>query len=95
LKKENNDVLNLAATLEHPGKNMNMEVYTTEPSVHFYSGNFLDEASSGKNGVPFRKQAALCLETQHFSDSPNKPHFPSTILEPGKQFRSTTVYKFS
>jgi aldose 1-epimerase len=94
LKKENNDILGLAATLQHPENKMRMQVFTTEPSIHVYSGNFLN-GSIGKNGVPFKKQAALCLETQHFSDSPNKPHFPSTMLEPGEQFESTTVYKFN
>lgn len=93
LKKDDSDDLLLAATLEHPRKIMQMKVYTTEPSVHLYTGNFLGN-EEGKNGVPFKKHAALCLETQHFSDSPNQSHFPSTLLEPDKQFRSETIYKF-
>ena len=69
-----------------------LEVYTTEPGLQFYTGNFLD----GKftvNGVAVKYRTALCLETQHFPDSPNKPDFPSTILQPGQEYHTTTIYK--
>ena len=72
-----------------------MEVYTTEPGIQFYSGNFLDGTNVGKGGVPYRHRAGFCLETQHFPDSPNHPDFPSTVLRPGQEMRSTTVYRFS
>jgi aldose 1-epimerase len=71
-----------------------MEVFTTEPGVQFYSGNFLrDEPGKGGRVYPYR--GGLCLETQHFPDSPNHPHFPSTVLRPGKTFTSKTAYRFS
>jgi aldose 1-epimerase len=73
-----------------------MEVFTTEPGIQFYSGNFLDGTlTNTKNGQRYVKHAALCLETQHFPDSPNQPSFPTTILKPGETYRHTTVYKFS
>lgn len=73
-----------------------MEVFTTEPGLQFYSGNFLDGTLSfTKGGHPYIKHGALCLEAQHFPDSPNQPHFPNTILKPGETYRQTTLYKFS
>ena len=73
-----------------------MEVFTTEPGVQFYTGNFLDGTLGfTKNGRKYVKHGALCLETQHFPDSPNQPAFPNTILRPGETYRHTTVYKFS
>lgn len=73
-----------------------MEVLTTEPGLQFYSGNFLDGTLTGtKSGQRYEKHAALCLETQHFPDSPNQPSFPNTILQPGETYRHTTIYKFS
>jgi aldose 1-epimerase len=73
-----------------------MEVFTTEPGIQFYSGNFLDGTlTNTKKGQKYVKHAALCLETQHFPDSPNQPSFPTTILKPGETYRHTTVYKFS
>ena len=71
-----------------------MEVYTDEPGMQFYSGNFLDGSITGCNGVIYRKHFGLCLETQHFPDSPNHPEFPNTILQPGEEYRQKTVYKF-
>lgn len=72
-----------------------MEVWTTEPGLQFYSGNFLDGTlTDTKGGVKYVKYGALCLETQHFPDSPNQPSFPATILKPGETYRHTTVYKF-
>jgi aldose 1-epimerase len=86
--------LELAARVYEPKSGRVMEVLTTEPGVQFYSSNFLD-GEKGKNGHIYNKHAALCLETQHFPDSPNHPDFPSTILRPGQTYHSHTVYKFS
>jgi aldose 1-epimerase len=71
-----------------------MDVYTTEPGIQFYSGNFLDGSITGKNGKLYNKRDGLCLETQHFPDSVNKPRFPSTVLNPGEVYTQTTVYRF-
>jgi aldose 1-epimerase len=71
-----------------------MEVFTDEPGVQFYSGNFLDGTLSGHKGVVYKKHMGLCLETQHFPDSPNHPEFPNTILRPGEEYKQKTVYKF-
>ncbi|MFL5785775.1 MAG: aldose epimerase family protein [Bacteriovoracaceae bacterium] len=84
-----------AATLYDPSSGRFMEVWTTEPGLQFYSGNFLDGKLTGKNGDAYVKNDGLCLETQHFPDSPNHPNFPSTILRPGNKYTSTTVYKFA
>lgn len=87
--------LSLAARVYEPTTGRVMEVYTTEPGVQFYSGNFLDGTLTGKGGHAYQKRSGFCLETQHFPDSPNKPEFPSTILRPGETYRSRTMYKFS
>jgi aldose 1-epimerase len=71
-----------------------MEVYTNEPGIQFYGGNFLAGKDTGKNGKVYPYRGALCLETQHYPDSPNKPAFPSTILEPGQEYYSICIYKF-
>ena len=84
----------LAARVREPESGRIMEVYTTEPGVQFYSGNFLDGVA-GKNGHIYKQRFGFCLETQHFPDSPNQPGFPSTILRPGATYRSRTMYKFS
>jgi len=68
---------------------------TTEPAIQFYAGNFLDGSITGKGGAVYRKRHALCLECQHFPDSPNKPQFPTTVLKPGERYTQTTVYRFS
>jgi len=86
--------LSLAAEVYEPGSGRAMEVWTTEPGVQFYSGNFLDGTVHGKEGKVYGHRSAFCLETQHFPDSPNHPAFPSTVLKPGQRFHSTTVYKF-
>ena len=70
-----------------------MEVYTTQPGLQFYTGNFLDGTFTNRDGTPIKQHTALCLETQHFPDSPNKPNFPSTILKPGGKYHSVTIYK--
>jgi aldose 1-epimerase len=71
-----------------------MEVYTDQPGVQFYSGNFLKGNLKGKGGVTYNQHAGFCLETQHFPDSPNQPKFPSTVLRPGDTFKSVTEYRF-
>ena len=86
--------LSLAARVEEPNDGRVMEVRTTQPGIQFYTGNFLDGSIKGKKGVVYARRSALCLETQHFPDSPNKPKFPSTVLKAGATFKSTTVYKF-
>lgn len=83
------------AVLSESTSGRRMEVFTSEPGMQFYAGNFLDGTLTGKSGRPYGQHFALCLETQHFPDSPNQPAFPGTILYPGKQYRHTTVYKFS
>jgi aldose 1-epimerase len=72
-----------------------MEVMTTEPGLQFYTGNSLDGTLIGHEGAVYKRRYALCLETQHFPDSPNHKSFPSTELKPGQTFRSTTIYRFS
>jgi len=94
LNKSGND-LELAATLYHAASGRFMEVFTTEPGVQFYSGNFLDGTLKGRDGINYVKHAGLCLETQHFPDSPNQPAFPNTILKPGEKYHQVTIYKFS
>src|SRR5690606_7082973 len=84
----------LAAVVRDPASGRTLEVRTTEPGVQFYTGNSLDGSQAGKGGHPYRARAGLCLETQHFPDSPNQPSFPSTILRPGAEFRSQTVFAF-
>jgi aldose 1-epimerase len=87
--------LEKAASLYHAGSGRLMEVYTTEPGIQFYSGNFLDGSlKHTKEGKKYIQHAALCLEAQHFPDSPNQPSFPNTILKPVETYRQTTVYKF-
>jgi aldose 1-epimerase len=71
-----------------------MDIYTTEPGIQFYGGNFLDGQETGKRGEPYLFRTSFCLETQHFPDSPNKPEFPSTVLEPGEEFYSKTIHRF-
>jgi aldose 1-epimerase len=87
--------LKLAARAFDPGSGRQMEVWTTEPGIQFYTGNFLDGSIVGKRGVHYQKRGAFCLETQHFPDSVNRPDFPSTILAPGSIYRQETIYKFS
>jgi aldose 1-epimerase len=87
--------LALAARVYEPTTGRVMEVYTTEPGLQFYSGNFLDGSITGKAGQVYNKQYGFCLETQHFPDSPNKPQFPSTVLKQGAKYRSTTIYTFT
>ena len=87
--------LALAASAFDPLSGRVMKVYTTEPGVVFYTGNYLSERVVGRGGKPFTKHGAFCLETQHFPDSPNQPGFPNCILRPGETFKSQTIYKFA
>lgn len=86
--------LGLAAKLEDLHSGRILTVFTTQPGVQFYSGNFLDSTITGKGGKVYRKNWGLCLETQHFPDSPNQKGFPNTILKPGEKYSETTVWKF-
>ena len=85
----------IVAVLSHPGSGRVMVVETTEPGLQFYSGNFIDGTMNNRAGGIYMRRAGLCLETQHYPDSPNKPDWPSTLLRPGETFRSSTVYSFS
>jgi aldose 1-epimerase len=93
---KNGTTLEMVAELYHPASGRKMQVFTTEPGLQFYSGNFLDGTlTNTKGGIKYIKHGALCLEAQHFPDSPNQPSFPSTILKPGETYTQTTAYKFS
>lgn len=87
--------LPLAATVNEPLSGRKMEVFTTEPAIQFYTGNFLDGTIIGKNNVIYNRRTGLCLETEHYPDAPNQPKFPTTVLKAGETYRTTTVYKFS
>jgi len=87
--------LTLAAEVYEPTSGRMIHVYTTEPGIQFYSGNFLDGSSTGHDGIVYKKHYGFCLETQHFPDSPNEPKFPSTVLRPGQKYTQFTIYKFS
>jgi aldose 1-epimerase len=86
--------LKSAAVLSEPTSGRTLEVLTTEPAIQFYSGNFLDGKVIGKGGIPYQHRTGLCLETEHFPDSPNRPDFPTTTLNVGEVYRTSTVYRF-
>ncbi len=88
------DINMLAGTLYDPNSGIMMEMYTDQPGIQFYAGNFLDGSYAGKRGINYPKRSALCFETQHYPDSPNHPEFPSTTLRPGENYNTTTIYKF-
>lgn len=94
ISRENNE-LQKSAELLHPETGRKLELFTTEPGVQFYSGNGLDGSMKGYGGVAYGPHSGLCLETQHYPDSPNHSHFPSTLLTPDETYNSRTVYKFS
>ncbi len=94
LDKKANE-LSLAAKVVEPNSGRVMEVLTTEPSLQFYAGNFLDGSDVGKGGKHYNFRTAFCLEAQHFPDSPNHTNFPSTVLKSGEVYKQTTVYRFS
>jgi len=83
-----------AARVVEPSTGRALDIYTTEPGLQFYSGNFLDGSVTGKGGRVYQRRFGFCLETQHYPDSPNQPRFPSTILRPGQEYRSRTVFVF-
>jgi aldose 1-epimerase len=89
------DDMVLAARVYEPTSGRVLEVSTTQPGVQFYTGNFLDGTVTGKQGHVYKRRYGFCLETQHFPDSPHHPEFPSTILKPGENFQSKTIFKFS
>ena len=90
----NNGTFARVAELFDPSSGRTMEVFTDEPGMQFYSGNFLDGSITGNGGITYKKHFGLCLETQHFPDSPNHPEFPNTILKPGEEYKQKTVYRF-
>ena len=94
LNKDSND-MTLAASVYDPRSGRYMEVWTTEPGVQFYSGNYLNGSNIGKGGKVYNRRNGFCLETQHYPDSPNKSNFPSVFLRPGDKYETTTIYKFS
>ncbi|MDR3117820.1 MAG: galactose mutarotase [Mediterranea sp.] len=84
-----------AAKVVSPASGISLEVYTTEPGIQVYTGNFLDGSATGKKGVTYHRRTGLCLETQHYPDSPNKADWPSVVLEPGQTYASLCIYKFT
>ena len=92
---QNFEELNYAAKVVEPVSGRVMDVFTNEPGLQFYGGNFLNGSVTGKENKAYKFRTAFCLETQHFPDSPNKPHFPSTRLDPGEDYYSVCIYKFS
>jgi aldose 1-epimerase len=94
LNKNDNEI-SLAAKVYEPSTGRVMEVLTTEPGIQLYTGNFLDGTIIGKNRKRYNHRYGFCLETQHFPDSPNKPEFPKTVLNPGETYKQLTIYKFS
>lgn len=90
----NCDPTQLAAKVTSPVTGITLEVYTNEPGVQVYTGNFLDGTVKGKNSIIYNQRTGICLEVQHYPDSPNKPEWPSVVLEPGQTYKSRCVYKF-
>lgn len=95
LLRHGGDINNVAARIYDPKSGRMMEVLTTEPVLHIYSGNGLKANTPGKNGLKYARRTAICFETMHFADSPNKPQWQSTVLRPGETFTSQTIYRFS
>ena len=93
--KESDEELPLCATVYESGSGRLMELFTSEPALQFYTGNYLDGSNVGKGGIVYNHRAGFCLETGHFPDTPNRGDFPSTILNPGETYNSKTVFKFS
>lgn len=89
------DITKSSATLYYPETGIELDVYTTEPGMQIYTGNFLDGSMTGKKGVNYKKRTAVCLETQKYPDAPNNPDWPSTSLKPGEEYTSRCIYKFS
>lgn len=91
----NGDISEVAATVYDPTTGIRLDVYTTEPGLQVYTGNFLDGTITGKKGITYMKHSAICLESQKYPDSPNKPEWPSPYLKPGEKYSSQCIYKFS
>lgn len=89
------DLSKVACRISDPTSGIVLRVYTTEPGIQFYTGNFLDGKVKGKGGIAYPRRGAICVETQHFPDSPNQPNYPSVVLRPGETYSSTCIYKFS
>lgn len=89
------DITRKAAEVRNDATGIVLEVYTDEPGIQVYTGNFLDGTATGKHGVVYNRRAAVCLETQHYPDSPNKSAWPSVVLRPGETYRSHCIYRFS
>lgn len=89
------DLSKVACRISDPTNGIVLRVYTTEPGIQFYTGNFLDGKVKGKGGIAYPRRGAICVETQHFPDSPNQPNYPSVVLRPGETYSSTCIYKFS
>ena len=85
----------MLAHVSDPASGRVLEVWSTEPALQFYTGNFLDGTITGKGGWVYQKHAAFCMEPQHYPDSPNKPQFPSTELKPGQTYKNTIIFRFS
>jgi aldose 1-epimerase len=94
IKKRPSSQLKLAARLFEPTSKRVLNVFTSEPAIHIYTGNFLNDTIRGKAGSSYPFRSGICLETQHYPDAPNQPHFPSTLLKPGNTFKSSTVFEF-
>ena len=94
-RNPNNTSLILAARVREPNSGRVLSIYTTEPGIQFYSGNFLDGTLVGTSGNMYRQGDGFALETQHYPDSPNQPNFPSTVLRPGEEYETQTIYQFS
>lgn len=92
--KTKGDINQLAAKLTSPTTGITLEVYTNEPGIQVYTGNFLDGTVKGKKGIAYPQRASVCLETQHYPDSPNKPQWPSVLLKPGDTYQSRCIFKF-
>jgi aldose 1-epimerase len=95
LNRHDSTSLVLAAHVSEPTSGRALDIYTTEPGIQFYSGNFLDGSLYGTSGKAYRQSDGFALETQHFPDSPNHPNFPSTVLRPGQVFNSTTTFRLT
>jgi len=94
LNKTKSGEMSLAAVVVEPASGRKMEIYTQEPGLQFYGGNFMDGSDKGKSGKTYKFREAFALETQHFPDSPNNPNFPSIILKPGEVYQTSSIYKF-
>ena len=91
----NGDISKLAAKATCPSTGISVSVYTNEPGIQVYAGNFLNGSVKGKHGIVYNRRTAVCLETQHYPDSPNQPSFPGVVLEPGQTYNSECIFKFS